>query len=163
METNNLTSDPTFRRLLTKAEQMCVSKERCLKDIETKLKRWNTPAHWIDKIGESLINANFIDEERYCRAFVKDKFRFNKWGKTKIKVALKQKGISEKDIEKGLQEIDNETYSDLINTLLKTKWKTLKGSGYEKKAKAMRFLQSRGFENEYILQAINYLNSDENN
>ncbi len=161
MKENNQTSGRKYKRLLGKAEQMCVSRERCLKDIETKLDQWDTPANWIDKISESLLKNNFINEERYCRAFVKDKFTINKWGKIKIKIALKQKGISETDIEKGFLEIDNEAYNTLVDKLLQEKWRTLKGKNFEKKAKAVRFLQSRGFENEIIFDAIDKITRNE--
>ncbi len=161
MKENKQPTSRKYKRLLDKAEQMCVSRERCLMDIETKLHQWDTPAHWIENIGETLIKNNFINEERYCRAFVKDKIRFNKWGKIKIKVALKQKGISETDIEKGFREIDDEDYNKMVDRLLQEKWKTLKGRNFEKKAKAARFLQSRGFESEMIFDAIDKITRNE--
>ena len=41
-----------------------------------------------------LIGENFINEERFAKAFAGGKFRIKKWGKIKIKQALKEKGLS---------------------------------------------------------------------
>ena len=79
---------------LNKAATFCASSEKCEQEVRDKLQKWGIGSSDMDKIIEHLITEGFIDEERYCNAFVKDKFRFNRWGKTKIAFMLRQKGIS---------------------------------------------------------------------
>lgn len=161
MARNKPFTEKEYKRVLMKAEQICAIKEQCVNDIRLKLVQWGTPAEWIETITSSLKNNNFIDEERFSRAYVKDKFRISKWGRIKIRAALKQKGIAEVYIRKGLEEINYQTYYQVLTKLLESKWKTLNGNPYEKKAKAIRFLQSRGFEYDLILKTINKIISNE--
>lgn len=161
MGKNKSIAEKEYKRMLLKAQQICAIRERCVSDIHLKLTQWEAPPEWIESITSVLIENNFINEERFARAYAKDKFRFSKWGKIKIQAALRQKGIAEQDIREGLDEINEEKYREVHFALLESKWKTLKGNSYEKKAKAVRFLQSRGFEYELILEAIDKISADE--
>jgi regulatory protein len=89
---------------------------------------------------------------------VKDKFRFNKWGKIKISYALKQKGLSNDLITAALATIDDGEYEEMLASLLKTKLAGLKYEfEYEKQGKLFRFAQSRGFENNVIERVLRNL------
>jgi len=86
---------------------------------------------------------------------VKDKFRFNKWGKFKISYALKAKGLDKGIIDDALNTIDDGEYEELLASLLKTKLVGLKYEfEYEKQGKLFRFAQSRGFENNIIERVL---------
>ena len=86
---------------------------------------------------------------------MKDKFRFNKWGKIKISYALKQKGISVELINTSLNTIDDGEYEEMLASILKTKLKGLKYEfEYEKQGKLFNFAQSRGFESQVIYRIV---------
>ncbi len=102
-----------------------------------------------------MINERFIDEERYARYFVRDKFRFNQWGRVKIAFMLKTKKIQPELIRQSLDAIDEDEYQELLGKLLREKTRKTKFiNEYDKKGKLYRFAQSRGFENEAIGTAL---------
>lgn len=106
----------------------------------------------IDLLIPQLIEENFIDESRYARAFVLDKFRFNKWGKVKIRQMLRQKQVDETQIDHALTLIPTGDYRTMIRQLVNQKLKTLPAdlALNQKKQKVYRFLLQKGFEFEMI-------------
>lgn len=141
----------TLDELLHKAASYCSISEHCVSEVEEKLNAWCIECDDKSKIINRLIEEDFINEKRFCTYFVKDKFRFNKWGKIKISYALKQKGLSTDLINTGLATIDDGEYDEMLASLLKTKLVGLKYEyEYEKQGKLFRFAQSRGFENNVI-------------
>lgn len=140
---------------LNKLASYCVSAERCKSDLIDKLKRWELPVDAIERVIAKLEKEKFIDEERFCRAFVKDKFRFAKWGKKKIAQALYYKNISQSISYKYLDEINQEEYIELLTDLLNAKRKTIRAKdAFELNGKLIRFALSRGFEFEDIKLCI---------
>ena len=145
----------TLEELLHKAASYCSISEHCVSEVEEKLNAWCIECDDKAKIINRLIDEDFINEKRYCAYFVKDKFRFNKWGKVKISYALKQKGLSDELINAALQTIDEGEYDEMLAALLKTKLTGLKYEfEYEKQGKLFRFAQSRGFENNVIERVL---------
>ena len=145
----------TLEGLLHKAASYCSISEHCISEVEDKLNAWCIECDDKAKIINRLIDEDFINEKRYCAYFVKDKFRFNKWGKVKISYALKQKGLSDELINAALQTIDEGEYDEMLAALLKTKLTGLKYEfEYEKQGKLFRFAQSRGFENNVIERVL---------
>ena len=99
--------------------------------------------------------VDFINEKRFCKAFVRDKFHLNKWGKIKISMALREKGLSNDLITAALKVIDEGEYEELLASLLKSKQNTIKYEfEYEKQGKLYQFAQSRGFENQVIERVL---------
>lgn len=141
----------TLEELLHKAASYCSISEHCISEVEDKLSAWGVSGEDKQKIIDRLISEDFINEKRFCTYFVKDKFRFNKWGKIKISFAMKQKGLSNERINQALGTIDDGEYEELLASILKTKLAVLKYEfEYEKQGKLFRFAQSRGFENNVI-------------
>lgn len=141
---------------LSRAAALCSAGEQCTTDIREKLARWQIGPDDARRIIDKLTADKFIDENRYSRCFVNDKFRFNKWGRIKIAYALRQKGISPVVIEEALGNIDEETYLDTLRELLAAKRKSIGSVPADSlKAKLLRFAASRGFEPEYIYRLLN--------
>lgn len=156
--THNSANTRTYEQMLFKASAYCATAEHCEADVRTKLQTWACAPEHIDKIIDYLKQENFLNEQRYCNAFVRDKFRFNQWGKTKIAMMLRTKNIAEETIAEALEQIDDETYQQTVTTLLQTKLKGLKyRDEYDRKAKLIRFAQGRGFEYGIIAAAIEQL------
>jgi regulatory protein len=148
----------SFEELLHKAASYCSISEHCISDVEDKLTAWGMTEDKKHKIIDKLIEDDFINEKRYCIAFTKDKFHFNKWGKIKISYSLKQKGLDSKLIDMALKTIDEGEYEEMLAVLLKNKLKTIKWEyEYEKMGKLFNFAQSRGFESNVIDRVIRTL------
>ena len=106
-------------------------------------------------ILDRLESEKFIDDERFCRAFVNDKFRFAKWGKMKIAQGLYMKKIPSDVAWRYLNEIDEEEYLSILRDLLASKRKSIHAADdYELNGKLMRFAMSRGFELKDIKRCI---------
>jgi regulatory protein len=138
---------PTKNQLLHKVAHYCSASERAPSEVVQKLSEWGADQETAEEITQYLIQENYINEKRYCEAFVKDKFRFNKWGRLKIGMMLKAKVSDSHAINEALTVIDETAYREVLTALLKAKLKQIKySSDYEKKGKLMRFALSRGFE-----------------
>ena len=139
-----------------KASYYCSLSEHCIKKVRDKLVQWETPSEFIDPIIEKLLEQDYINEERFARAFVKDKFRFNHWGRIKISTHLRALGISSENIAKAMDEIDEDEYAEILDEIVEKKRKTIKkGTDLEVRAKLLRHALSRGFEYEIIVSKLN--------
>lgn len=140
---------------LDKAMNYCSRAEHCVEDVRQKLWAWKVPEEEHDAIIETLIENNFIDESRYAEAFVNDKFRFNHWGRVKISMMLRTKKIGVAIIGNAISRIDDDEYIEVMKNLIETESKRIKSSSdYERKAKLMRFIVSRGFESNLASEFI---------
>ena len=145
-----------FDTALSKAMALCSRMEYCRDDIRKKLQTWGVSAADEDKVIRSLLNENFINEDRYARAFVKDKFRYNKWGRLKIAAHLKAKKIDSEVIRAALDEINADEYINVLNNLLNSHRKTVKAKNqYDLRAKLFRFASSKGFESSILYELLN--------
>lgn len=133
----------------------CAQAEHCQQEMRDKMKRWEIDETVQNRIIARLVKERYIDDERYARAFVKDKIRYNKWGRRKVQQALWQKRIDDDIQRRVLDEIEEKEYLDVLRPLLKQKRKTIKAqSDYELNQKLMRFALSRGFTFDIIRQCI---------
>ncbi len=140
----------------SKMAQLCSRSEQCSNDIRKKIVAYEIMDELVEEIISKLKAEKFIDDERYVRAYVSDKFKFNKWGKTKIRYYLKGKGLSDNTISKGLEVIDDEQYKKvLIKTMKEKARKVIGKTKFEKTGQIIRFAQSRGFEPEIIHRYLN--------
>lgn len=142
-------------QLLNKAASACSSSEHCISEIEEKLKRYGANEDAVERIICRLLKEGFIDEGRYAKAFTRDKYRFNKWGEIKIRMALKTKRVKDRDIEKAIDEIDRKEYMNNLAILIRAKQKDVKAENeYEKNGKLIRFALSKGYSIDEIQQIL---------
>lgn len=135
---------------------LCAQAEHCQQEMLDKMKRWGLDEGVKDRIISRLVKERFVDDERYARAFVKDKVRYNKWGRRKIQQALWMKRIDEHIQQQVLDEIEEREYLDVLRPLLKQKRKSVKAQNdYELNQKLIRFALGRGFTFDVIRQCIN--------
>jgi regulatory protein len=134
---------------------LCAQAEHCQWEMTEKMRRWELSDEAQARIMERLVKERYIDDERYARAFVKDKVRYNKWGRRKIEQALWQKHIDDDIRQRILDEIDDEEYLSILRPLLQQKRKSTKAqSDYELNQKLIRFALSRGYTYDIIRQCI---------
>ena len=107
---------------LNKAAAYCTLCERCISEVSAKLTAWGVPHGEQEKIIARLTNEKFIDEERYCRAFVNDKVKFNRWGRIKITAALREKHLPQEYIKQQRRQEDKgeQGGDDRVKTQLQT-------------------------------------------
>lgn len=142
---------------LNKAAAYCTLCERCISEVSTKLTAWGVPHSEQKKIIARLTNEQFIDEARYCRAFVNDKVRFNRWGRIKITAALREKRLPDEHIREAIDNIDEEQYNNALAEVIAAKRKELKGKDdYATQQKIIRHAASRGYEPALIIKTISY-------
>ena len=135
---------------------ICAQAEHCEQEMRDKMKRWEIDETVQNRIIDRLTKERYIDNERYARAFVKDKIRYNKWGRKKVQQALWMKRIDHDIQQRVLDEIDEKEYLDVLRPLLKQKRKSIKAdSDYEMNQKLVRFALSRGFTFDIIRQCLN--------
>ena len=135
---------------------LCAQAEHCQQEMRDKMRRWEMDEAVQERVIGRLVKERYIDEERYTRAFVNDKIRYQKWGRRKIQQALWMKRIDNDIQQRVLDEVDDEEYLDVLRPLLKQKRKTTKAqSDYELNQKLLRFALGRGFTFDIIRQCLN--------
>ena len=135
--------------------QLCARAEHCQYELTEKMRRWGMSDDAQARVMQRLVSERYVDDERYTQAFVRDKIRYNKWGRRKVEQALWQKHIDKDIREQILNEVDDDEYLSVLRPLLKQKQKTLKGgTDYERNQKLVKFALQRGFTYDIIRQCI---------
>ena len=138
-----------------KIQAYCAYQERCHMEVTMKLKSWGLIQEAIDLLIIELIQFNFLNEERYARNYARGKFRIKKWGKLKIRMALKKREVFFKCIDIAMLEIDDKTYLNTLKELLQKKNDVLKETNsYKRKMKLIQYLVTRGYEYDLIHDAL---------
>lgn len=146
----------TPQQALLKLAAYCAYQERCHEEVREKLSELGVYGEEAEFIIYELIQQNYLNEERFAKAFAGGKFRIKKWGKNKIRMELKQKKVSDYCIQQGLKEIDNEAYYDTLNELGKDKFSSVKDNNPLIKAnKTASYLISKGYETDLVWDIIN--------
>ena len=144
-----------YEQALQRLTIYCSRVERCVYDIRQKMMRWGLPEDEQQKAIQYLQRENFLDEKRYCRAFVHDKSQYNRWGVYKIQYELKKKQIPDSLIRDAVSEMDTAANREQLRLLLANKRKSVKGANeYEINQKLMRFAAGKGFSLEDIEAAL---------
>ena len=149
----------TVLQALEKTKNYCAMEEHCQFDVRRKLFSWNIEgekAEWI--IGE-LICEGYINEERFAKAFARGKFNIKSWGKQKITNELKKRNISNYCIRQALLEINEDNYTERLHDIA-LKWldKHKSETSIAKKQKLFRYLISKGYQMNEVLDFLNHQN-----
>jgi len=145
----------TYEQVLSSLAALCSSAEHCSYEIEEKMNRWEIDDKTQRRVLDYLKKEKYIDDERYCRFFVREKILFNKWGRRKVEQALYAKRIDRVIQQSVLEEVPDEEYIEVLRPLIKAKAKTIKARNeYEKNQKLVRYALGRGFTYDIISQCI---------
>jgi len=140
---------------LAKARKYCSLQERCVLQVLKKMGEWGIGEMDRDLIIEQLKNENYINEDRYAKAYASYQFRQNRWGKFKIRYELKKMQLSDSLIQAGLDEIDEEEYFlTLEKIIVKKKSEIKKKDLYAARKKVASFAISKGYENEMVWEIV---------
>lgn len=141
----------TKEQALQKLKHYCAYQERCHSEVKEKLFNLGVWKKEHDEIISTLIEENYLNEERFAIAFAGGKWRVKQWGRVKIKYELKQKQVSEYCIKKALQQISQEEYLAVLKKLADEKYASLKAEQYlVRKKKTMDYLLNKGFEMDLV-------------
>lgn len=159
MQQNNhpMTAQEAFSRL----SALCARSEHCSHDLTEKMRRWQLSDADQTEVMERLTSGRYVDDSRYALAFVKEKVRFNKWGRRKVEQALRMKHIDDSIIAAALHDVADEDYVDQLRSLLRQKRRSVKAdSSYELNRKLTAFALQRGFTFDIIKQCIDDTGDD---
>lgn len=148
----------TVNDALNKLQQFCAYQERCHQEVHDKLKRMNMIPEAIDQIIVSLIQDNYLNEERFAKAFVSGKFRIKKWGRQRLILELKKRNITKRLIDKAIAEIDESEYLETLDVLASKKCSSIiETNPLKKKKKLADYLLYRGWESHLVYEKVNTL------
>ena len=140
---------------------LCAQAEHCQWEMLEKMRRWELSEEEQARVMQRLVSERYVDDERYARAFVKDKVRYNKWGRRKVEQALWQKHIDDDIRQRVLDEVEDDEYLAVLRPLLKQKRRSTKAANdYELNQKLVRFALSRGFTFDIIRQCLDVNEED---
>ena len=146
----------TKEQAIMKLRQYCAYQERSHSEVQQKLWDLGVWRSEHDSIISSLIEDDYLNEERFAKAFVGGKFRMKDWGRKKIYYGLKEKGVSEYIIKRAMKEIDEEAYHKTLQELAEKKYASLKGEQYlVRKKKTMDYLLQKGYEPALVTSVVN--------
>ena len=144
---------------IRKMARYCAYQERCTSEVYDKLSASDCSAELTEEVIEDLKQNNFLNDMRFALTFAESKFRLKKWGKVKIRHHLEHKGITEAQIIKALNQIDEKEYLEIFHALVNEKRRKLNESNeYTLNYKIGQFLMSRGFEGDLIWEHLRVKN-----
>lgn len=154
MQRKFLTKEQAFQKL----KQYCAYQERSHYEVKQKLWELGIRPADQEEIIASLIEDDYLNEERFAIQFAGGKFRMNDWGRKKIYYALKEKKVSDYSIKKGLAAIHEEDYQKTLEELARKKLESLKTNApLERRKKTIDYLLQKGYEHELINKTVSYL------
>ncbi|MBR1548645.1 MAG: RecX family transcriptional regulator [Prevotella sp.] len=134
---------------------LCAQAEHCQHEMTEKMRRWELDDEAQARVMQRLVDERFVDDERYARAFVKDKIRYNKWGRRRVEQALWQKRIDADIRQQVMDEVDDDEYLKVLRPLLQQKRRSTRAADdYDMRRRLMRFALGRGFTFDIIRQCM---------
>jgi regulatory protein len=132
---------------LQKLQHYCAYQERCHQEVRQQLRDMNVYPDWREEIIVALIEENFLNEERFACSYVRGKFRMKKWGRVRIKQELRRRKISDYCIRKGMAEIEEAAYLEVLRALILKKGdRTEAPNLWTFRNKVARFVIDKGYE-----------------
>ena len=151
----------TPEQTLQKLRHYCAYQERSHQEVRDKLFQLGCPSRQHDELLSTLIEEDYLNEERFAVAFAGGKWRVKRWGRVRIKYELQQRKVSAYCIRKAMAEIDDEAYEKVLNQLASAKYESLKKDQYIiRKKKTTDYLVAKGFEPELVRAVVAKLSNN---
>ena len=149
-----------YEQALALAASQCAQCERCESDVHAHLIDWGMTEDEANTIMARLKSENYLNEHRFARAYARDKFAFNGWGRQKIAFMLKGKGVSSEAIAEATAAISDDDCRRTLHKLLTAKARSVaKREPRAARAALLRLAASRGFEPNLYFQAVDQIMS----
>ena len=144
----------SLEQLRAKAEAYCAAAEHCLYEVQQKLQQWQATPEQVEQIVCHLQEQKYLDEQRYCCAFVHDKLLYQGWGRMKLRASLQAKHLPPAAINESLSVIEEKEYNNVLERVINSKKRSIKSSDPQAREKLIRFCLQRGFTHEEILSCL---------
>lgn len=148
-----------YDKALLQMCDLCARSEQCEADLREKMRKKGVSPADAARVIEYLYEHNFLNEQRFARAYARDKHRFSGWGRIKIRLMLTSKRISSEAITEGLDAIESEEYERNLLALATSKARSLDLSQLANRQKLLRTLYARGYEPALIIPIIKRLSA----
>lgn len=141
--------------ILQKLARYCAYQERCVQELEQKMKIFEVqPSEYSDYLAW-LRENNYLNEARFVEIFVRSKFNQKSWGRTKINYELRKRGISATLLASAWDGIDDQDYIEKARTLLQKKKEEIKtGTSPQRYQKCYNFGLSKGYESALVRELL---------
>ena len=141
---------------LQKVRHYCAYQERCHSEVREKLYSFGLRKTDVEDALSTLIEENYLNEERFAGLFAGGHFRTKQWGRIRIRYELKQKQVGDYCIRKALAVIDEVTYEETLAGLARKKWDSLTGESdrFVRQRKVQSYLLQKGYEPDYVTRAL---------
>mgnify|MGYP006141061711 FL=1 len=141
--------------ILQKLARYCAYQERCVQELEQKMKTFEvSPAEYAEYL-DWLQENNYLNEARFVEIFVRSKFNQKSWGRTKINYELRKRGISASLLASAWDGIDDADYIEKARVLLKKKRDEIKtGTSPQRYQKCYNFGLSKGYESSLVRELL---------
>ena len=148
----------TVEEAKKKLENYCAYQERCHQDVRQKLQSMHMIPEAIEQTMGHLIKHNYLNEERFSKAYVRGKLRQKYWGKNRLTLELKKRDVSKHNIKSALDEINEQEYNDIFEKLVEKRINQLKEPNkLKRKKKLVDYLLYRGWESFLVYNKVNEL------
>jgi regulatory protein len=146
----------SLEQALQKARHYCGYQERSHGEVQEKLYSFGLRKKDVEMALATLIEENYLNEERFAVQFAGGHFRLKEWGRVKIRYELRQRQVSEYCIKKALTAIDEEDYEQALGRLAGRKWEILgeEGNAFVRKRKLQDYLLQKGYEPDKVSAAV---------
>ncbi|MDE6510908.1 MAG: RecX family transcriptional regulator [Muribaculaceae bacterium] len=148
---------PTAQEMLVRMAGLCAGAEQCAADIRGKILKQGFPAEEAESMIAYLRENRYLDDNRYARAYAVDKVRFSGWGRMKVRMGLRGKGVGEAVISQALDYIPATDYNESLEKVMAAKARSLDLADVKDRQKLYRHMASRGFESQLIINAMRKL------
>ena len=145
---------PTAEEMLVKMAGLCAAAEQCVADVRSKILKQGFSMAEAEKMIDYLQRNKYLDDARYARAYAVDKVRFSGWGRMKVRMGLRSKGMGESVIAQALEYIPDTDYQEALWKVMGAKGKSLDLHDVKDRQKLYRHMASRGFESGLIIAAM---------
>lgn len=136
-------------------EALCAKAEHCTWELRRKLMLWKISSSDADAIIEHLRNHRFVDDSRFARAYVRDKFALSGWGRRKIEAQLRVRHIEPPVIKEALDAIDPDAYWAALQNFVRRRAAAVSDlDTYQGRTRLFRAAASRGFEPDLAAKAV---------
>ena len=143
--------DPKVAR--KKAMDFLALREYGQKELINKLHSKGFSDEISSSVVERLTEDGLQNDSRFIESFIRSRIKQGK-GQLKITQELEQKNLPSQSIYSALDNLDM-NWLELAHEVRIKKFGNNLPADFNKKAKQIRFLQSRGFENEIIRKILN--------
>lgn len=154
---NKIESDNDYQKIYNSCIKYISIRVRSVKEIREYLIRKNISSDMIDKIIDSLISKNILNDNLYTELYIKDKLNLTNWGKYKIINKLREAGIDNDIIYKYDYLFDRDEEIERIKKLINKSIKSNHKNNINFRNKIYTNLVNLGYDKELVIYVLNNL------